>query len=69
MPLDEHRSIERFNGPCSRNGPTATSTAQKPTAQPPTPTGSITTITTAATPHSKASHQPTACPTCQDRTL
>ena len=47
-------------GPCSRNGPTSTSTAQKPNAPPPTPTGSITTITTAATPHSTASHPQTA---------
>src|SRR3954451_17834703 len=54
--------------PCSRNGPTPASTAQKPNEQPPTTPGSTPTITTAATPHSPASHQPTSCPTCVDRT-
>ena len=53
------RPTARSNGstaPCSRNGPTPASTAQKPNASPPTPTGSTPTITTAATPHSRASH-------------
>ena len=33
------------------------------TRRPPTPAGSTPTITTADTPHSRASHQPTSCPT------
>lgn len=65
------RPTARSNGstaPCSRNGPTPRPTPQKPPASRPTPAGSITTITTAATPHTKASHQSPACPTSPDRT-
>ena len=54
--------------PCSRNGPTPSPTARGRTRRRSSPTGSTPTITTAATPHSAASHQPTSCPTCVDRT-
>jgi len=66
-----HRPTARSNGstgPCSRNGPTPRHTPQKQTAQRHTPDGCITTITTAATPASRASHPSTACPTSSVRT-
>ena len=53
------RPTARSNGstaPCSKNGPTPTSTSQRPTVQPRSRSGCITTIITAATPASKASH-------------
>ena len=46
--------------PCSMNGPTPKPTDQKPTVLPLSPTGSITTIITEATPHSTVSHQQAA---------
>jgi transposase len=49
--------------PCSRNGPTLNRTDQKANAPQHSPTGGITIITNEDTPHSKASHQPTAYPT------
>ena len=60
------RPTARSNGstaPCSRNGPTPAPTPPRPNASPPSRAGSTPTITTAATPHSRASHQPAACPT------
>src|SRR5690625_949087 len=45
------------------NGPTPAPTSARPSVSPPSPTSSITTITTAATPHSRAPHPPAAYPT------
>ena len=66
-----HRPTARSSGstaPWSRNGPTPDPTDQRPNAPPASTSGSTPTITTAATPHSRASHQPTSYPTCVDRT-
>ncbi len=60
--------VERFNRTLLEEWAYAVPTPQKPTAQPPTQPGCITTITTAATPASRASHPSTACPTSPART-
>jgi hypothetical protein len=56
--------------PWSRSGPTPASTSPKPTAPPPTPAGSTTTITTAATPRYEGFHPSAASapPTCAGNT-
>ncbi len=58
-----HRPTARSNastGPCSTNGPTPGSTAAKPSASPPFPSGYTPIIITAATPHLGAPRQPAA---------
>jgi hypothetical protein len=54
--------------PCSMNGPTPNPTHQKPSVLPHSQTGSIITIITEATPHSKVSHRPAASLTSQVNT-
>lgn len=56
-------------GPPSKNGPTPGPTPQSPNEQPASTTGSTPTITTAATPHSPASHQPTLYSICVASTV
>lgn len=49
-------TVERFNAPCSTNGPTCGPRPATPNARPPWMTSSTATTTIAAAPHSEASH-------------
>ena len=56
VPLQTNSKVERYNRTLEQEWPTPAPTAARPSASPPCPSSCTPTITTAATPRSKATH-------------